>query len=166
MAADSCLERSRSRAVVKVSLTWLTMMGLRRIEFAPACRACGNADVIADDGQGERPFRGLAFAGCGQQQCGFRLLVPVNNDDLKSLMGDFVDGGDCVRAVLSLYTETGQHLKNGRSRSLVRGKQKAAKGHALYRLGAASNCGKITVGAGKFASLATAQYMYRWVSHC
>ena len=89
-----------------------------------------NADVIAYDCQRERPFGGLAFAGCGQQQGGFGLLIPIDDDDLKILMGGFFDRGYRVGAVLSLDTETSQHLKNRRSCSLVRGKQKAAKGHA------------------------------------
>ena len=105
-------------------------MGLRKMEFAPACRACRNAGVITHDGQGERPFSGLAFAGCGEQQGGFGLLVPINDDDLKILVSDFLDGGHGLGAVFSLDLETGQHLKNRRGGSLIRGKQKAAKGHA------------------------------------
>ena len=50
-AADSCLARSRSRAVVNVSLTWLIRMGLRRIEFARLLLALYSnwADLIASD---------------------------------------------------------------------------------------------------------------------
>ena len=46
-AAAACAEaadsraRSKSRAVVRVSLIWFASSGRRRIEFAPACRALG-----------------------------------------------------------------------------------------------------------------------------
>ena len=69
--------------------------------------------------------------GCGQQQSSFRLLIPIDNDDLKILMSYFLDGRDRLGTVFSLHAETSEYLKNRFGCSLIRGKQKAAKGHAL-----------------------------------
>ncbi len=71
-----------------------------------------NAEIITDNCQGERPFGGLAFAGCRQQQPRFRLLIPIDNYDLITLLGDFLDRLYRLGAVLSLHTETGQYLAN------------------------------------------------------
>jgi len=59
----------------------------------PRLQRLGNADVITHNGQRERPFGRLAFARLGQQLPCIGLHVPIDNDDLKTLLGNFLDGG-------------------------------------------------------------------------
>src|SRR5512140_2981887 len=90
----------------------------------------GNTLVVAYDSQSQWPFGGLTLASDRQEQRGFRLFVPIDDDDLEVLIGDFFGGDDRVGTGLSFDTEIGQNLANERGCPLVRGEHKAAKSHA------------------------------------
>src|SRR3954469_138677 len=91
----------------------------------------GSAGVIADNGQRNSSFCRFALSCCVQQQARFRLPVPIDDYDLKKLVGNSFYGFDGSGAGFSLNAETRQNLANDRSRSLIGGKQEAAKSHAL-----------------------------------
>ena len=57
--------------------------------------------------------------------------VPIDDDDLKRLTGDFLDGSDSLGAVFSLNAQARQHLADGVGGSLIGSEQEATKGHAL-----------------------------------
>jgi hypothetical protein len=59
------------------------------------------------------------------------LGVPIDDDDLKRLIGDFLDCGDSLGAVFSLNAQARQHLADGVGGSLIGSEQEATKGHAL-----------------------------------
>ena len=116
--------------MVNVSLTWLAASGLRKIEFAPACSALGtlrsSLTMASVSGRSAALRSRAVVSSCAASGC----LIPIDDDDLKILCVTLLDSGRRLGAVLSLHTETRQHLENGLSRSLIRGKQEATKGHA------------------------------------
>src|SRR5207248_11584032 len=112
---------------------FLRLTGLDRVPQQRSCagmQGFGRIRVVADYGQGKGTLRRLPFPGSVGKQSGFGLLVPVDDDDLKGLVGDSFDGGDGVGTELSLNSEIGQNRAKDRGRSLVRGKQEAANRHA------------------------------------
>jgi hypothetical protein len=86
--------------------------------------------VITHNCQSERTVGGFSLARRVQKQSGLRLLIPIDDDELKRLTGNSLDCGDSVGTGFCLDAETGQNLAKVRSRPLVGGKQKAAKIHA------------------------------------
>ena len=86
--------------------------------------------ILAHHSQSERAFGGFTFPGSVQQNAGFGLLIPVDNDDLKRLICDSFSGVDGIRAEFGLEAQTGENLAKYRGRLLIGGKYEAAKRHA------------------------------------
>jgi hypothetical protein len=86
--------------------------------------------IIAHDCQRDRTLGGFAFSSSVQEQASFRLLIPIDNDELKWLIRDACDCGDRFGAELPLNAQIRQNLAKNRGRPLIGGKRKAAKRHA------------------------------------
>src|SRR5207302_4109028 len=86
--------------------------------------------VVLYDGEGQGTLCCFALAGCLQDGSSFRLVIPINDDEMEMLAADSFRRVTGYGAVFTLNAKISQYLANGLSRSIVRGEQEAAKGHA------------------------------------
>src|SRR5438477_8893493 len=90
--------------------------------------------VRIGNGDGKGGMVGLQFARSLQQECGFQSFVPIRNDDVESLAGDFLNCAEDLRTTLHPEFQLAESLAQRVRGLLIGGKQQRERQHSLRLL--------------------------------